>query len=266
MAPSKRFKTANWTEDTRAYSRSSSSSMIDDAYVYIRLQNLPAALKSTYTTSHIHQHNTAKFPRYINCSFEPRSRTFRSGYAPNESDTLLHLSQHALGSLGANYSLTRHPAAGNTGIGRRHTRFFGRPIHDLLSESLPTHTIPVDAIHSELLVLAALVLAVKFVDDAQVNTSWYVREWGNELWSCAQLNFCQTALMDDIGWRLLHLWDDGMIANALRDMKMAGRQCDFLVWDEDELDTNQGEKKRVLSRGLTLKDMGHGKAVTGLGT
>jgi len=123
----------------------------------------------------------------------------------------------------------------------------------------------IDAIHPELLILAALVLAVKFVDDAQVSTGWYVREWGRDLWTCAQVNFCQTALMENIGWRLKPLWEEGIISEALRDMSMAGQQFHPLFFVDEDWETTQGEKNTISGERLTLNDLKAEETILGFG-
>jgi len=102
------------------------------------------------------------------------------------------------------------------------------------------------------------------VDDAQVSTGWYVMEWGMGLWTCAQVNFCQTALMENIGWKLMPLWEEGIIAEALRDMNMAGRQFDPMIFNE-EWEIVQGELDTISEEKLTLKGVSGGRAVLGFG-
>lgn len=108
----------------------------------------------------------------------------------------------------------------------------------------------IDAIHPELLIIAAVILAVKFVDDAQVNTGWYVREWGMDLWTSEQVNFCQTALMDNIGWRLKPLWDASIISEAMRDMHMAGRKFEPVIFDEVNWGTVHSETNSIPEENL----------------
>jgi hypothetical protein len=114
----------------------------------------------------------------------------------------------------------------------------------------------IDAIHPEIIVLSALILAVKFLDDAQESTSQYCHEWGRGIWSCEQINTTQRIIMENLGYRLLPLWEKGIISLAVRDMERAGiqyREVEPNVWDEWRLD---GEFE-----GLGIS----GKAVLGLG-
>ncbi|PBP28883.1 hypothetical protein BUE80_DR000204 [Diplocarpon rosae] len=82
----------------------------------------------------------------------------------------------------------------------------------------------IDSIHPELIVLSALILAVKFLDDRQQRTSEYAIEWGRDVWTCAQINFTQRALLENLGYRLMSLWQEEIILEALEDMQRAGRQ------------------------------------------
>lgn len=59
--------------------------------------------------------------------------------------------------------------------------------------------------------------------------------------------------MDNLGWRLLPLWDQGVILGALRDMERAGRGA---AKQEDEKSAVKPQEGRAMS---------DGKAVTGLG-
>ncbi|KAG9229419.1 hypothetical protein BJ875DRAFT_445979 [Amylocarpus encephaloides] len=90
----------------------------------------------------------------------------------------------------------------------------------------------IDSVQPELIVLAALVLAVKFLDDRQQTTRQYASLWGNELWTCDQLNFTQRSILENLGYRLLPIWEESIITEALEDMHRAGRQA-FMENNED---------------------------------
>jgi hypothetical protein len=92
----------------------------------------------------------------------------------------------------------------------------------------------IDSVYPELIVLSALILAVKFLDDAQQTTKEYAEEWGKGLWTCEQINFTQRSLMENLGYRLLPLWEHSIILEALEDMERAGRQCTPEIYDVDE--------------------------------
>lgn len=83
--------------------------------------------------------------------------------------------------------------------------------------------------------LAALALAVKFLDDRQQSTRRHASFWGKDLWTWDQVNFTQRVVLENLGYRILPLWEDCIIGEALEDMKRAGGQvspvCDD--WDEE---------------------------------
>ncbi|KAH8784772.1 hypothetical protein F5882DRAFT_428438 [Hyaloscypha sp. PMI_1271] len=92
----------------------------------------------------------------------------------------------------------------------------------------------IDSILPELIVLSALILAVKFSDDAQQTTKEYAEEWGNGLWTCQQINFTQWCILENLGHRLLPLWKHSIILEALEDMERAGHQHIPEIYDADE--------------------------------
>jgi hypothetical protein len=120
----------------------------------------------------------------------------------------------------------------------------------------------IDSVHPELIVLSALILAVKFLDDAQQTTKEYAEEWGKGLWTCEQINFTQRSLMENLGYRLLPLWEHSIILEALEDMERAGRQYTPEIYDE-----NWDTATCFGSFGGTghERKMSNGKAVLGLG-
>lgn len=92
----------------------------------------------------------------------------------------------------------------------------------------------IDSVLPELIVLSALILAVKFLDDAQQTTKEYAEEWGKGLWTCEQINFTQWCILENLGYRLLPLWDHSIILEALEDMERAGQQYTPEMYDADE--------------------------------
>jgi hypothetical protein len=88
----------------------------------------------------------------------------------------------------------------------------------------------IDSIHPEIIVLAALVLAVKFLDDQQQSTRHYVTVWGKELWTCDQLNYTVQMIHENLGYRIKPLWDKEIITEALESMDRAGRNSQPPQW------------------------------------
>jgi hypothetical protein len=92
----------------------------------------------------------------------------------------------------------------------------------------------IDSVSPELIVLSALILAVKFLDDAQQATREYGEEWGKGLWTCKQINFTQWCILENLGYRLLPLWEHSIILEALGDMERAGQQHNPEIYGADE--------------------------------
>lgn len=116
----------------------------------------------------------------------------------------------------------------------------------------------IDEIHPELIILAALILAVKFLDDHQQSTKEYAEQWGRGIWSCQQVNFTQRCLLENLGYRLLPLWEEDVILEALEAMERAGSQYEPEIYDsEDEAEDEKWDFQPTL--------MMHGKAMLGLG-
>ncbi|ESZ91635.1 hypothetical protein SBOR_7997 [Sclerotinia borealis F-4128] len=82
----------------------------------------------------------------------------------------------------------------------------------------------IDSTHPEVIILAALILATKFIDDQQGTTSYYAQKWAKGLWSCDQINFTQRSIMENLGYRLLPLWSHDIIEGAKNDMSRAAKR------------------------------------------
>ncbi|KAF8859072.1 hypothetical protein BDZ45DRAFT_590241 [Acephala macrosclerotiorum] len=117
----------------------------------------------------------------------------------------------------------------------------------------------IDEVHPEVIVLAALVLAVKFLDDHQTSTKEYAEQWGKGIWSCQQINFTQRCLLENLGYRLVPLWQDDIILEALEDMERAGQQHEPEIYDGED------EYWDFEYHAPVLDTLGGGKAVMGLG-
>ncbi|KAB5572452.1 hypothetical protein GE09DRAFT_671337 [Coniochaeta sp. 2T2.1] len=80
----------------------------------------------------------------------------------------------------------------------------------------------IDAVSPEVIVLASLVVAVKFLEDWQQPTHHYAGNWGHHLWTCEQINVTERCIMESLGYRIMPLWDPALIRDALADMERAG--------------------------------------------
>ncbi|KAK3688597.1 hypothetical protein B0T22DRAFT_498663 [Podospora appendiculata] len=125
------------------------------------------------------------------------------------------------------------------------------------TEHSKRHTLPagpvagsrlhIDCVNPEVIVLASLIIAVKFLEDCSSPTQYYRSAWGKDMWTSAQINVTERCIMESLGYRILPLWDPQLIGDALSDMERAGRQ---------------GIKEEVCCR---QRSMSSGKAVFGLG-
>ncbi|KAF4587223.1 cyclin protein [Ophiocordyceps camponoti-floridani] len=85
----------------------------------------------------------------------------------------------------------------------------------------PTTTPHIDAIRPELIILAALVLAAKFTVESHRQTRFYCKRWGAGLWSHAQLNATERCIVEALDYRIMPLWKEDCLADALVDMQLA---------------------------------------------
>jgi hypothetical protein len=85
----------------------------------------------------------------------------------------------------------------------------------------------IDSVNPELIVLAALVIAFKFLVDCQEPTYYYRSAWGRNMWTCEQINLTERCIMENLGYRILPLCHPALIADAVGDMQRAARQAAF---------------------------------------
>ncbi|KAK6957511.1 hypothetical protein Daesc_000298 [Daldinia eschscholtzii] len=107
----------------------------------------------------------------------------------------------------------------------------------------------------EVIILAALIIADKFVEDLLESTQYYASVWGQNLWTCEQINFTERCIMENLGYRILPLWEAKSIKQARHDIEMARRE----LINEDVC---AGEESKLAKHG---KSMSSGHAVVGLG-
>ncbi|KAI2621483.1 hypothetical protein GGS26DRAFT_594499 [Hypomontagnella submonticulosa] len=125
------------------------------------------------------------------------------------------------------------------------------------------HTLPsgavqavhIDNVFPEVIILAALIIADKFVEDLQESTQYYRSQWGLNMWTCEQINFTERCIMENLGYRILPLWEAKSIKQARHDIEMARR----------ELLDNGIEMGDEGKMGKHVKSMSSGHAVMGLG-
>ncbi|KAI0841275.1 hypothetical protein F5Y06DRAFT_217022 [Hypoxylon sp. FL0890] len=125
------------------------------------------------------------------------------------------------------------------------------------------HTLPsgavqavhIDNVSPEIIILAALIIADKFVEDLQESTQYYSSSWGQNLWTCEQINFTERCIMENLNYRILPLWEEKSIKQARHDIEMARRELvDGGIGIVDESKTAKH-----------VKSMSSGDAVIGFG-
>lgn len=84
----------------------------------------------------------------------------------------------------------------------------------------------IDSVQPELIILAALVIAVKFTQDPQQPTQFYCLDWGKAMWSHDQLNATERCIMESLNYRIMPLCDEDYLADAMVDMQLAAQQMD----------------------------------------
>ncbi|POR31187.1 Uncharacterized protein TPAR_08608 [Tolypocladium paradoxum] len=117
------------------------------------------------------------------------------------------------------------PSATLTPVSKRHTL----PPTPLLYQAQQRQMLHIDSVKPEIIILAALVIAVKFTEDPQQQTHFYCVEWGKGLWSHDQLNATERCIMESLDYRIMPLCDEDCLADAMVDMQLAGQQRDLNV-------------------------------------
>ncbi|KJZ79274.1 hypothetical protein HIM_01425 [Hirsutella minnesotensis 3608] len=122
----------------------------------------------------------------------------------------------------------------------------------------------IDSVKPELIILAALVIAVKFTQDPQQPTQFYCFDWGKGLWSHDQLNATERCIMESLDYRIMPLCDEDCLADAMVDMQLAARQLDqgpreptppdsVAGSDDDAFVPGHSRSKTALLPGITNK-------------
>ncbi|ORY64983.1 uncharacterized protein BCR38DRAFT_484460 [Pseudomassariella vexata] len=119
------------------------------------------------------------------------------------------------------------------------------------------HDAQADTVLPEVAVLAALMIADKFVADLQEPTSYYASRWGMDIWSCEQINFTERCIMEALGYRILPLWDAQIIKEVRHDIELVRRE----LMDETSGMAPEARDYELCSN----RPMSSGEAVVGLG-
>ncbi|KAH7328076.1 hypothetical protein B0I35DRAFT_506615 [Stachybotrys elegans] len=124
----------------------------------------------------------------------------------------------------------------------------------------------IDSVNPELIVLAALVIAVKFIEDPQESTQYYCQEWGRDVWSYDQLNVTERCIMESLDYRIMPLCDEDCLTDAMVDMQLAAQQPGFHTREITPPDSVSGdETPTFVPSHCRSKTMVTGHAVMGRG-
>ncbi|KAK7397605.1 hypothetical protein QQX98_013026 [Neonectria punicea] len=154
-------------------------------------------------------------------------------------------------------------------------------LSDYFSSSSKRHTLPpapfhsqrqqlhIDSVNPELIIFAALVIAVKFTEDPQERSQYYCQAWGRGMWSHQQLNVTERCIMENLNYRLMPLCSEDCLSSAMVDMQLAAQQPswdlrDYSHQDSGSSDDDDADANYVPSH-TRSKTLGGGKATLGLG-
>jgi hypothetical protein len=90
---------------------------------------------------------------------------------------------------------------------------------------LKRETPSIDTLRPELLPLSALIIADKFLDDHEDNTSYYAKCWGSAMWTTEQINLAQKTIFENLNWRIKPMCEEGLIKEAKDAMMRAGKHA-----------------------------------------
>lgn len=125
--------------------------------------------------------------------------------------------------------------------------------------SAPGQATHINSVFPEIIILSALVVADKFVEDMQSPTQYFVSTWGNNQWTCEQVNFTERCIMESLDYRIMPLWDPALIKQARHDIEMARREI------IQESTGGVGGSGSIEDGRRHFKSMSSGHAVVGLG-
>jgi hypothetical protein len=114
-----------------------------------------------------------------------------------------------------------------------------------------------DVVFPEVAILAALMIANKFVEDVQNSTQYFSYVWGRDIWSCEQVNATERCIMEGLGYRIMPLYNAECIKQARHDMELTRRE---LLDETSDLAAETREYELYNTR-----PMSSGQAVVGLG-
>ncbi|KAK3943847.1 hypothetical protein QBC46DRAFT_361592 [Diplogelasinospora grovesii] len=133
--------------------------------------------------------------------------------------------------------------------------------HTITATSPLPEQLHIDCVNPEVIILASLMIATKFLEDCQEPTQCYRSTWGKNMWTCEQINVTERCIMESLGYRILPLWDPELITDALGDMERAGKQAVMPLLPNGCISIPRPHDHHQHQRSKTLG----GQAVFGLG-
>lgn len=144
------------------------------------------------------------------------------------------------------------------------------PLAPVDAPLLRRHTLPaklhIDTVRPEVVILAAMMIAVKFLEDIEENTQSYASRWGSDLWTCDQINVTERCIMENLGYRIMPLWNSELIDDALSDMKRAGWQAIAPAAAYTTNTNNNNNNNNRPAFGPHQRSMSSGFAIVGRGS
>lgn len=157
---------------------------------------------------------------------------------------------------------SRHECSGATIEHTQQSKRYTLPANPTAAAAAASQ-LHIDCVKPEVIVLAALIIATKFLEDSHAPTQYYRSAWGNNLWTCEQINITERIIMEDLNYRILPLWDERLIGDALNDMERAGRQALLLPpsvaaspAQSQQTQAQKEQHKRCVSSGAALYGLG----------
>ncbi|KAF4126845.1 hypothetical protein GMORB2_0582 [Geosmithia morbida] len=101
------------------------------------------------------------------------------------------------------------------------------PLSDHCRREYQKRLMHIDSVGPEVIVLAALVIAAKFVEDFHRPAAVYCSSWGRDRWTGDQLNTTERCIMESLGYRIMPLCDEACLADAMVDMQLAAQHSGY---------------------------------------
>ncbi|KAH7031280.1 uncharacterized protein B0I36DRAFT_349373 [Microdochium trichocladiopsis] len=128
----------------------------------------------------------------------------------------------------------------------------------------PVQAQHIDSVLPEVIALGALMIATKFVEDMQEPTRYFASVWGQNQWTCEQINFTERCIMESLDYRIMPLWSEDYIKQARHDIEMARREFvdEISMASKSRTEHNQGSTAPGRPGLLRENSIRHGKSMS----